>query len=404
MIPVEDATARMLSTVAPMPSEMVPISAARGRILAADQPARLSQPRAPLSAMDGYAVRAADVQRGHVTLRMIGTVAAGQQFEGWVGPGACVRIFTGAPLPRGTDTILIQEKASPAGDRILVQEAVPPGRHVRDTALDFRKGEVLLRAGCRLTARDIGLAAAMNVPWVSVRRQPRVALLANGNELVMPGEPMAASQIVSANNLALASLVETCGGLATDLGIVRDDPQAVGAVVAAATGTDLLITSGGVSVGEHDVMRQALTERGLEVEFWKIAMRPGKPLMFGRLGSTPVLGLPGNPVSALVCGLVFARPMIRAMLGLPPDEQPTEMALLGRALPANDERRDYLRSRLEHAADGRAVVTPFDVQDSSMLSRLADANCLVVRPPLGTSAARGDPVPVLRFPEGPLAV
>lgn len=404
MIPVEDATARMLSTVAPMPSEMVPISAARGRILAADQPARLSQPRAPLSAMDGYAVRAADVQRGHVTLRMIGTVAAGQQFEGWVGPGACVRIFTGAPLPRGTDTILIQEKASPAGDRILVQEAVPPGRHVRDTALDFRKGEVLLRAGCRLTARDIGLAAAMNVPWVSVRRQPRVALLANGNELVMPGEPMAASQIVSANNLALASLVETCGGLATDLGIVRDDPQAVGAVVAAATGTDLLITSGGVSVGEHDVMRQALTERGLEVEFWKIAMRPGKPLMFGRLGSTPVLGLPGNPVSALVCGLVFARPMIRAMLGLPPDEQPTEMALLGRALPANDERRDYLRSRLEHAADGRAVVTPFDVQDSSMLSRLADANCLVVRPPLATSAARGDPVPVLRFPEGPLAV
>jgi len=402
VITVEEATRRMLAavaTVAPLPAEFVSLTAAAGRVLANDVAARRTQPPADLSAMDGYAVRAADVATVPATLTGIGAVPAGTRFGGTVRPGECVRIFTGAPVPDGADTIVIQENVTVEGNRITVREGAAPGRHVRRTGADFRAGDVVLRAGRVLTARDIGLAAAMNVPWLPVRRRPRVAVLATGNEIVMPGDPIGPNQIAGANSLALAALVEACGAEASNLGIAPDDRAALGAMAAAAAGADLLLTTGGVSVGEHDVVREALGDRGLELDFWRIAMRPGKPLMFGRLGGTLVLGLPGNPVSALVCAIVFVQPVLRAFLGLPPEGRPAR-ARLGHDLPANDRRRDHLRGRLDRDGDDPPVATPFDVQDSAMMAPLAAADCLIVRPPHAPAARRGDIVDIIPLTGG----
>ncbi len=401
MIAVEEAKRRVLAAAAPLPAELVALPAACGRVLADDVAARLTQPWADVSAMDGYAARAADVAQVPAVLTRTGTVPAGTGFDGTVGPGECVRIFTGAPVPAGADTIVIQENAAAHGDRITVHQGAAQGRHIRTAGGDFRAGDVLLRTGRRLTARDIGLAAAMNVPWLAVRRRPRVAILATGDEIVMPGDPAGPNQIFSANSLALAALVEACGGTAVNLGIAPDDRAALAAMAAGAAGADLLLTSGGASVGDHDLVRDALGDRGLELDFWRIAMRPGKPLMFGRLGDTPVLGLPGNPVSAMVCALLFVRPLLRVLLGLPADAPPAA-ARLGRDLPASDRRQDHLRSRLEPATDGLPLATPFDVQDSAMLAALAAADCLVVRPPEAPPARCGDRVDIIRLDDDPL--
>jgi molybdopterin molybdotransferase len=326
-------------------------------------------------------------------------VPAGTRFGGTVRPGECVRIFTGAPVPDGADTIVIQENTSAEGNRIIVREGAAPGRHVRRAGLDFRAGQVMLRAGRVLTARDIGLAAAMNVPWLPVRRRPRVAILATGNEVVMPGDPLGPDQIAGANTPALAALAEACGAEASNLGIAPDDRAALAAMAGAAAGADLLVTTGGVSVGEHDLVRDALGDRGLELDFWRIAMRPGKPLMFGRLGGTLVLGLPGNPVSALVCAVLFLQPMLRALLGLPAEAPPVR-ARLGRGLPANDRRRDHLRGRLERDGNGLPVATPFDLQDSAMMAPLAAADCLIVRPPHAPAARAGEIVDIVLLTGG----
>lgn len=404
MIPVEEARQRMLAAFAPLPAETVSLTDALGRVLALDVRARLSQPWAAVSAMDGYAVRSADVASAPVDLRRVGEVPAGGRFDRPLGPGECVRIFTGAPLPAEADAIVIQEDAVADGTMVRVAEPVPAGRYVRPAGLDFREGDVLLKAGRLLTARDIGLAAAMNVPWLSVRRRPRVAILSTGDEIVMPGEPIGPSQIVSSNGPALAALVLACGGIPINLGVVRDDPVALASVADAARGADLLITTGGASVGEHDLIRDALGTRGLELDFWKIAMRPGKPLMFGRLGETPLLGLPGNPVSTMVCALLFARPILHTLAGLP-DRSDTSTAVLGRDLPANDRRQDYLRSALAPAVGGGLpVATPFQRQDSSMMSLLAQADCLLVRPPHAPPARAGEQVPIVTFPSGMIGI
>jgi molybdopterin molybdotransferase len=342
--------------------------------------------------MDGYAVRAREARPG-AELRVIGVSQAGRRLAGVLGAGEAVRIFTGAPVPEGADAVLIQENADRSGDRIYVREAVAAGQFIRPAGLDFGAGDVLLKSGRRVDPRAVALAAAMGHAAVPVRRRPRVAILANGDELVPPGADPGADQIVSSNGVGLAAVAAECGAEAIDLGIAPDRRDAIAASVDRAAGADILVVAGGASVGEHDLVQAALKDRGMELDFWRIAMRPGKPLMVGRLGGMRVLGLPGNPVSAFVCARVFLRPLIRAMLGDPSQDEPVT-ARLAAAMPANDGRQDYVRGRLQLAGSER-LVTPFARQDSSMLATLAAADVLIVRPVGAPAAPAGEVVPVL---------
>jgi molybdopterin molybdotransferase len=404
MISVEEALSRILAAFAPLPAESVALPQALGRVLAEDVTARVTQPPADMSAMDGYAVRAADVAEVPARLRVVGHVPAGGSYDAPLAPGEAVRIFTGAPLPAGADTIVIQEDTEADGDEVTVKEAAAKGTYVRPAGLDFRAGQVGVAAGRVVTVRDLGLMAAMNRPWAQVRRKPRVAILATGDEVVMPGDPLGPNQIVSSNGLALAALVETCGGTAINLGIARDSAESLRTLAAGAAGADLLITTGGASVGEHDLIREVLGEAGLELGFWKIAMRPGKPLMFGHLKGTPMLGLPGNPVSSLVCGLLFARPILERLLGLERPPHPLVAATLAEDMGANDRRQDYVRARLTREPDGRLLARPFARQDSSMLATLAQADGLILRAPHAAPLAAGASVEVLAFPAGLQAI
>ena len=399
MIPVAEALDRILKNFQPLPAETVGIAEAFGRVLAQDIAARVTQPPHAVSAMDGYAVRAADVASVPVDLKVIGAVPAGGLFEGEVGTGQAVRIFTGAPLPSGADAIVIQEDTEAGDGSVTVKESCKAGNYVRAAGLDFAAGDPGPRAGRQLTVRDVGLIAAMNHPWVPVRRRPRVAILATGDEVVMPGEPLGPSQIVSSNGLALAAFVRACGGEPLMLPIAADTEDSLAELAAGAKGADLLLTTGGASVGEHDLVQKALGRQGMTLDFWKIAMRPGKPLMFGSLAGTPVLGLPGNPVSAVVCALLFARPALHALLGLDGPAHPLEQMVLGAELPANDRRQDYLRATVTVNGDGRRSATPYGRQDSSMLALLAAADGLIVRAPLAPAAAKGALVEVLSFPQ-----
>src|SRR6516164_9121763 len=387
-----------------LPPEQISLVDGLGRVLAEDVAARRPRPPFAVSAVDGYAVRAEDLAAITVELRIIAAVPAGAGFGGHVGAGEAARIFTGAPLPAGTDTIVIQEDTERDGDRVRVLEGAPRGRYVRREGLDFSEGEVLLRTGRRLTARDIGLLAAMNRPWLLVHRQPRIGILSTGDEIVMPGDPIGPHQIVSSNSLALAAFVTACGGIPVSVGNAPDDPEALRRIAAATQGVDLLVTTGGASVGEHDLMRDALAADGLELDFWQIAMRPGKPLMVGRYRGTPMVGLPGNPVSTLVCALLFLKPAFDRLSGAPTETAPQSTARLATPLAKNDRRQDYLRSRLAHAADGVLEVFPFEAQDSSMMRLLAAADCLVVRPPHAPAVAAGTILPIIRFPDAALPI
>ena len=404
MISVEEALSRLLAPLETLPLEQISIVDAVGRVLAEDLSARRTQPPFAVSAMDGYAVRAEDLAAVPVELRIVAEVPAGAGFGGHVGPREAARIFTGAPMPAGTDTIVIQEDTERDGDRVRVLEGAACGRYVRREGLDFGEGDVLLRAGRRLTARDIGLAAAMNRPWLFVHRRPRVGILSTGDEIVMPGDPIGPHQIVSSNSLALGAFVAACGGIPVSVGNAPDDPAALRQVAAATRGVDLLVTTGGASVGEHDLVRDVLGADGLELDFWQIAMRPGKPLMVGRYRGTPMVGLPGNPVSTLVCALLFLRPALDRLSGAVSAEEAAPTARLGTALPNNDRRQDYLRSRLVRAEDGTLEVFPFEVQDSSMMRLLSAADCLVVRPPHAPAIAAGATVPIVPFPSGVLPI
>ena len=398
LLAVAEALARVLDGVASLPSEQVAVADAHGRVLATDLAALRTQPPDALSAMDGYAVRAADVAAAPARLRVIGEVAAGRPFDGSVGAGEAARIFTGGVLPAGADTIVIQENTKRDGSCIIVTATSPPGRHIRARGLDFAQGDVLLPAGHRLRDRDVALAAAMNHATVPVRRVPRVALLATGDELVAPGTMPAPGQIVYSNGFALAALARAEGAEVIDLGIVPDRVDATVAAIDAATRAraDVLVTTGGASVGDYDLVQQSLASRGMALSFWKVAMRPGRPMMHGVLGGMRVLGLPGNPVSAYVCGYLFLVPLIRRLLGRPEVEPPTQSAVLGRDLPENDERADYLRSTLTQGPDG-LIATPFDVQDSSMLGLLAKADCLVIRAPFAPPAPAGSPCRIVKL-------
>jgi molybdopterin molybdotransferase len=394
MISVEEARQRILAPLQALPAEIVALSEAWGRVLAAPVVARLTQPPADVSAMDGYAVRSADARAGAV-LRVVGAAPAGHPFGGAVGAGETVRLFTGSVVPDGADAVLLQEDAVAGDGVITVGESVPLGRHVRPRGQDFGTGDVVLRAGERLTARQIGLAAAANQPWLSVHRRPQVAILATGDEIALPGDPLPDGGIVSSNSHMLAAMVRAAGGVATLLPVAGDTPDAISEAAGRALGADLLVTTGGASVGTHDVVQEGLREHGFALDFWKIAMRPGKPMIFGRIGALPVLGLPGNPVSAAVCAVLFLLPALRRLQGLPAGAPATAHAVAGAAIKANDHRADHLRATLSWDAAGRLVATPFPRQDSAMLSLLSEADCLVLRAAHAPALGAGEAVEVI---------
>ncbi|QEE43802.1 molybdopterin molybdotransferase MoeA [Rhizobium sp. WL3] len=398
LLPVEDALAQLLAGARPIAdTEAVPLHEANGRVLATDLSARLTQPPFDASAMDGYALRAADAAEVESLLTVIGESAAGHGFSGQVGPGEAVRIFTGAPVPAGADSILLQEDAEKLVDgRIRTTFAVTEGRHIRPRGQDFAEGDVALAAGLHLNFRHLTLAAAMNHSTLPVFRRPKIAILATGDELVSPGTAPGPSQIIGSNTFGIAALAHDNGADVIDLGIVPDDRDLLLQAIegARSSGAHVLVTLGGASVGDHDLVQSTLVSAGMELDFWRIAMRPGKPLMVGRLGEMQVMGLPGNPISSLVCGLLFLEPLL-CLLGQRQPRQRMVMARSSKALPANDKRQDYVRARL--IADGGEIPTveSFGKQDSSMMRIFAQSDCLIVRPPHAPATEAGDTVAVL---------
>jgi len=399
-MPVTEALSAVLAGAEPLPEQTVALYAAYHRVLARDVAALRTQPPQAMSAMDGYAVRSADASAVAARLKVIGEVAAGRPFERAVGKGEAIRIFTGGVVPEGADAVIIQEDTVVEDGGITITEAAIAGRHIRPAGVDFRKGDILLARGTRLTDRDLSLAAGMNYAELPMRRRPKVAILATGDELVMPGSNPGPGQIVYSNGYALRALAHQEGAETIDLGIAADTVEATtrGIRHARDSGADILITTGGASVGDHDLVKQSLEAEGVTMAFWRIAMRPGKPMMHGRLGALRVIGLPGNPVSSYVCGFLFLVPLIRALSGRTDAHHARETALLGRDVAANDMREDYLRARLEVRKDGELVATPVDHQDSSLLTNLAAARALVIRPPFAPAAFAGSPCDILRLP------
>ncbi len=388
MISVEEARRRILDALTPVAAETVALAQAHQRVLATPIVARLTQPPADVSAMDGYALRAADGRHGAI-LQVIGAAPAGHPFAGAIGPGQAVRLYTGSVIPPGAD------------GQVTVNETCQAGLHIRKAGQDFAAGDVLIPAGKLLSARDIGLAAAANHPWVTVYRRPRIAILTTGDEISLPGEPIGPGGIVSSNAHALAAFIHACGGEPMILPIAKDDVDAIAVGADSARGADLLVTTGGASVGDHDLVQAGLESRGLKLDFWKIAMRPGKPLLFGAVGALPLLGLPGNPVSAFVCALLFLKPAIAKLAGLPACPPETEPARLQTAMKTNGEREDYVRANLFRDAAGWQV-TPFPTQDSGMLRTLAQAGALIRRAPFAPGLQPGDEVQIIRLDSGGL--
>ncbi len=401
MIAVEVARQRVLDGLSPLSAEIVPLPQALGRVLAQDQSARVSHPPCDVSSMDGYALAMPDGKNTAfpLTLPIIGESAAGHPFAGRLQAGQAVRIFTGARIPDGADRVVIQEDVLRQDGQVTMAHSCPAKANIRPVGHDFTAGEVLLRAGTRMGPRQIALAAAMNIPWLPVRRRPRVAILSTGDEIVLPGEAVNLGQIPSSNGLALEALIQRAGGEPVQLGIARDSRESLTTMISAAYGCDLLVTSGGASVGDYDLVQDVLAAHGLKLDFWKIAMRPGKPLMSGTLRGVPVLGVSGNPVAAVVCGYLFLVPMINRLLGLP--ESPRSVrAILGTDVAGNDVREDYLRGTLSYDDNGQLVATPFDRQDSAMAAGLAAADCLIIRPPHALPASAGDAVTIIPLPAG----
>ena len=399
LMPVAEALDQVLKGAEPLPAEHVPLAEAGARVLAADVAARITQPPADISAMDGYALRADDVASVPATLKVIGEVAAGHPFAVPVAAGEAARIFTGGVLPAGTDAVVIQENTTRQGNVVVINASVARGKNVRVCGLDFKQGDMLLPKGRRLTARDLMLAAAMNHPTVPLHRVPKVAVLGTGDELQLPGSELSPGQVVYSNGFALCALAHQEGAAAVDLGIAPDRIDAIAGAVRRAReiGADILVTAGGASVGDHDLVRQSLANEGLTLTFWKVALRPGRPVMHGRLGGMHVLGVPGNPVSSYVCALLFLVPLIRRLSGRTDLSVASASAVLGSDLPANDERMDFLRATLSPGLDGVPVATPLPIQDSSMMAALAKADCLLIREAHAPALSSGSQCPIVKL-------
>ena len=399
LLPVAEALEKILAGATPLPVVEMPLSEALGRVLARDLAARRTQPPAAVSAMDGYAVRGADVAKAPAMLDVIAEVAAGRPFAGEIGPGQATRIFTGGVMPKGADTVVIQENTTHDGGRVTVKSVTETGRNVRREGIDFRAGDKLLTKGTRLTDRDLMLAAAMNYPTVPVHRAPRVAVLGTGDELVMPGTEPGPGEIVYSNGFALAALARSAGAEVEELGVSRDTIPSIAQKIRAARehGADVLLISGGASVGDHDLVQRALTQENLKLSFWRIAMRPGRPMMHGVLDGMQVLGVPGNPVSSYVCSFLFLVPLLRKLSGRADLMHPHFNAKLGRDLAENDERADYLRATLDKGADGELTATPVMAQDSSLMANLSKADCLLIREPHAPAAATGSHCVILKL-------
>ncbi|GAB6966065.1 molybdopterin molybdotransferase MoeA [Komagataeibacter kakiaceti JCM 25156] len=401
MLSVSEARERILDGVFPLPAEVVALTDACGRVSAAPVVARLSNPPADVSSMDGYAVRAADLSGGATTLTCIAEAPAGHPAAVTLGPGQCARVFTGSVMPAGADAVLIQENARAEGTAVTTDHVLAPGTYVRRMGQDFMAGETVIPAGRRLSARDVGLAAGANHAWVQVTRRPRVAIAATGDELLLPGSGAGPGQIANSSTPMLAALLRMAGAEPVVLPVLRDDMADLAGLERMVDGVDMLLTTGGASVGSHDLVRRGLEQVGLKTDFWKIAIRPGRPLMFGHLGRLPFLGLPGNPVAAFVCTVVFVLPALRRMAGLATVVESPAQAVLGRDLPENDWRMDYMRASLSHDAAGRLVATPFPVQDSAMLHILAHSQALVVRAPHAPPALAGESCDIIRLDQVP---
>jgi len=399
-MPVAEALNSILHGIKALPEEGVTLDDALHRTLARDIAALRTQPPAPMSAMDGYAVRTTDALKG-ARLEVIGESAAGRPFAGTVSKGEAVRIFTGGVVPDGADTIVIQEDVEREQNFITLAEAAPTPRHIRKAGIDFREGDVLLKRGTRLGDRDLSLAASMNHPTLPVHRKPKVAIFATGDELMMPGTQTAPGQIIYSNAYAIRALVRNSGAEAIDLGIARDTMDDTRAAIrrAEALGADILLTTGGASVGEHDLVKPSLEAEGIDIKFWKIALRPGKPMMHGRKGTMRVIGLPGNPSSSYVCAFLFVVPLIRALLGRTHIEHCVKPAILGHDLPANDHRQEYLRARIVTNENGVAVATAVSHQDSSLVGNLSAANVLLIRRPHAPAAQTGARCEIIRLPD-----
>ncbi len=398
LLPVAGAIEQILQGVEPLPPVTVGLSDALGCVLAEDLVAQRTQPPSALSAMDGYAVRADDVATSPVTLKVIGEAAAGHPFPREVGPGECARIFTGGVLPRGTDTVVIQEIVTRDGDRVTMSKPTAGGRNVRPAGIDFKQGDILLKQGHRLTDRDLMLAAGMNYPTLKVHRLPKIAILGTGDELVPSGSSPKEGEIIHSSAYALAALIRAESAPVIELGVAKDRVEDIVACIRKAreAKADILLTTGGASVGEHDLVQKALAAEGLDLSFWKIAMRPGKPMMHGRLGAMHVLGVPGNPVSSYVCTFLFLLPLIRRLAGRSDLHARPIEAVLGRDLKENDERAEYMRASLEER-DGRLIATPLPNQDSSLMAPLAKADCLMIREIPAPAARAGSPCVILKL-------
>jgi len=394
MIPVAEAEARILAGVRPTGTERVALAQATRRVVAAPVLAHRTHPPRDVSAMDGYAVRAQDVGDVPARLRITMRIAAGDVPPRALEAGAAARIFTGAAVPDGADAVVIQENTSAEGDHVVVREMARPGLHIRSAGYDFREGAVVIEAGRRLTPQDVGFLAAANAMEIEVHRRPRVAFLATGDELVPPGAEPGPSQIVASTGIALSEMLREWGGEPVDLGIARDREDEIRAKAEPGLACDVFVTLGGASVGDHDLIQPALRPVGLAIDFWKIAMRPGKPLIFGRIGAAAMIGLPGNPVSALVCARLFLEPLVRVLSGEAWRGHRLVSATLGAPLAENDQRQDYLRATVKMEA-GRLIATAFPRQDSGMLSLLSRADGLIIRSPHAPRADAGATVQVL---------
>jgi len=395
---VEEAAREILLALPVTATETVPLIQAVGRVAASDVRAKLNHPPAPVSAMDGYAMLSRDARELPVRIRKTGVSRAGVPFHGVLRPGTCVRIFTGGVIPEGADLIALQEDVTVLDDQMVEIRDVPKvSQYIRQAGLDVKAEQVCLRAGQRISARDVGVLAVAGHSTVAIRRQPKIGILATGDELVAPGQTPGEGQIVNANSVALSAAVLSWGGAPVDLGIAPDRIQAIADIVDRLDGLDMLVTSGGVSVGDHDVVQKGLARRKFMPDFWRIAMRPGKPLMFGYIDSLPVLGLPGNPVSALVCALLFLRPAVRRMQADPAPFPKFEQAVLRMPMARNDSREDYVRAEISVGTDGLLTAMPFPKQDSAMLMTLARATGLIRRPAFAPPIEMGKTVEVLRF-------